>query len=71
MSKGLGETSDKVVRESLSEEVAFEPRLNGERDPAKGKGFQADGTAFVKALSRKCVWHGCGGFKKAGVAGML
>ena len=48
-------TSDKVIRESLSEEVTFEPSFNGKRDPAKRKAFQADGTAFVNALRRERV----------------
>ena len=55
MNKALVVTSDKVIRESLSEEVTFEPSFNGKRDPAKRKAFQADGAAFVNALRRECV----------------
>ena len=55
MNKALVATSDKVIRESLSEEVTFEPSFSGKRDPAKRKAFQADGTAFVNALRRECV----------------
>ena len=63
-------TSDKVIRESLSEEVTFEPSFIGKRDPAKTKAFQADGTAFVNALRRECVSRVWLAFR-AGVPGVL
>lgn len=47
MREELRATSDKAIREGLSEEVTFEPRLERSEGPVGEKAFQADGTAYV------------------------